>query len=167
MITIRSFFRTIAPDIFTTGSLYLAGFAQARSPHAGLIIPSSSTSGRLVHIRIDRNTSPFWQYQSRKQNISGDMFITSLLRIHDIAISPITEEQLEEAAVSVAVPSNDEFGECLPWVLKVVQKLYDMELLQQVDTNGLVKEFEEFAAGNNSYARRDRFPKVAISQYAT
>ncbi|KAF8908507.1 hypothetical protein CPB84DRAFT_1813282 [Gymnopilus junonius] len=145
----------ISSKRFSPGSLYIAGFAQARSPHAGLLIPLDSKSGFLVHIRIDRNTSPLWQYQSRKQNISGDMFMTSLLRI-------LTQYNDR----SIAAPSNDEFGECLPWVLSVVQKLHDIGLLNLIDTDGLAKEFEEFAAGNNSYARRDKFPNVKISQYA-
>lgn len=46
-------------DKFTAGSLYIVGFAQARAPQAGLLIPTSESSGCLVHIRIDRATSPF------------------------------------------------------------------------------------------------------------
>ncbi|KAF8877667.1 hypothetical protein CPB84DRAFT_1652237, partial [Gymnopilus junonius] len=119
---------------------YIAGFAQARSPHAGLLIPLDSKSGFLVHICIDRNTSPLWQYQSRKQNISGDMFMTSLLRIHNTMIVPSPKNNCKK----LQAPSNDQFSECLPWVLSVVQKLHDIGLLNLIDTDGLAKEFEEF-----------------------
>ncbi|KAG2121907.1 hypothetical protein DEU56DRAFT_88812 [Suillus clintonianus] len=150
---------------FTPGSLYIAGFAQARAPHVGLIIPTSRASGCLVHIRIDRDVSPVWTYQSRVQRIEGDMFISSLLRIKDVSAGPIALEQLQEAAQSVPAPQNDEFGECLPWVLAVVQKLHDMGLVVLKDAEALQVEFVRFAEGNKAYARRDKFPNIAASQF--
>ncbi|KAF7798612.1 hypothetical protein EIP86_009834 [Pleurotus ostreatoroseus] len=156
-----------APEDFTVGSLYLAGLAQARAPHAGLIVPTSITSGTLVHIRIDRDTSPFWAYQSRKQKISGDVFMTTLLKLHDISDGIITKEQLEEAAASVPVPENDTFGECLPWILQVVQKLNEAGLVKLVDVEALGKEFEAFAESNRVFATSTRFPNVRTSEFCS
>ncbi|KAL6301757.1 hypothetical protein BKA93DRAFT_738199 [Sparassis latifolia] len=152
------------PD-FTHGSLYLAGFTQARAPHAGLIIPSNNASGTLVHIHINHNTCDVWTYQCRVQRIAGDMFMSSLLRLRDVSVGEITAEQLQEAAESIPAPLNDSFGECLPWVLNVVQKLHGMGLLNLMSADGLGREFEEFVVRNQAYARRDRFPNVTVSLY--
>ncbi|KAF8073888.1 hypothetical protein FPV67DRAFT_773038 [Lyophyllum atratum] len=152
-------------DKLTPGSLYIIGFAQARSPHAGLIIPSSASSGCLVHIRIDRDTSPFWVYQSRRQAIAGDMFCTTLLKLRDVADGAITVDQLKACAELVEVPQNDEFGECVPWVLRVVEKLGEEGRLNVRDVEALGKEFEEFAVGNKAFARRATFPNVGVSQF--
>ncbi|KAL4245087.1 hypothetical protein ABKN59_010219 [Abortiporus biennis] len=155
------------PSEFTAKSLYIAGFAQARAPHQALIIPSDTQSGTIVHIRIDRATAPTWAYQSRVQKIEGDMFLSSLLKIHDISAGEITVDQLQQAGSVVPVPDNDEFGECGPWVCKVVEKLHEMGLVQLEDIEELRKEFSEFAAGNKAFARRDRFPNVSVSKFCT
>ncbi|KAG5353524.1 hypothetical protein J132_10157 [Termitomyces sp. J132] len=147
------------------GSLYIIGFAQARAPHAGLLIPTSSSAGCLVHIRIDRAESPNWQYQARAQNVKGDMFCTTLLKLHDLSDGPITTDQLKLYAGSVAVPDNDEFGECLPWVMRVVDKLQEAGLLQGTDLDLLKDEFQAFASGNRAFARRDRCPNVKVSAF--
>jgi hypothetical protein len=153
------------PSPFSVGSLYLIAFAQARAPHIGIILPTSLSSGILFHIRIDRNASPNWTYQTRLQNIAQDMFVTSLLRIRDVNIGGITLEQLTSVAKSVAVPENDEFGECFPWVLKVVEMLHTNGYLTVSSLSGLQDEFCAFANGNRAYARRDKFPNVAISTF--
>lgn len=145
------------------GSLYLVAFAQARSPHAGLIIPEDDSTGILFHIRIDRKTSPNWAFQVRRQRIAGEMAMTSLLQLCDVSKGGPTAEQLKEAASTTYVPENDEFGECVPWVFGVIQRLQKMDLLSVVDIHALQAEFEGFAAGNQSYARRDKFPNVAVS----
>ncbi|THU81099.1 hypothetical protein K435DRAFT_785158 [Dendrothele bispora CBS 962.96] len=152
---------------FKIGSLYLAGFAQARAPHVGLLIPTSSTEGTLFHIRIDRQVSPNWAFQKRKQKIAGDMFLSSLLRIAD----GVTVEMLEDVVGlkgEVEVPENDVFGECFDWVMRVVRSLKGKGLMNMVNGGGengdldeLKKEFREFVEGNRAYARRDRFPNVA------
>ncbi|KAJ7745687.1 hypothetical protein B0H16DRAFT_970735 [Mycena metata] len=154
-----------APPEFTIGSLYIAGFAQARAPHVGLIIPTSGKTGCLVHIRIDRATSDKWAYQCRPQPIEGDMFLSSLLKIHDISAGPITLDQLRTAATAVPPPDNDEFGECEAWMAKVVEQLHATNLIACTDVTGLVDEFHAFATGNRAYARRDKFPNVAVSQF--
>jgi hypothetical protein len=150
---------------FTPGSLYIAAFAQARAPHVGLIIPTSRASGCLVHIRIDRDVSPTWTYQCRTQRIESDMFISSLLRLKDVSMGPISLEQLQEAAQSVPTPQNDDFGECFPWVLAVIRKLHEMGIVTLMDAEALKDEFTRFAKGNRAYARRDKFPNVAASQF--
>ncbi|KAI0087777.1 hypothetical protein BDY19DRAFT_953143 [Irpex rosettiformis] len=155
------------PPHFTPGSLYIAGFAQARAPHLALIIPKDAQSGSLVHIRIDRSASPTWQYEHRRQKIQGDMFFSSLMKIHDFATGDITVNQLCEAASAVPVPDNDQFGECGPWVFKTIEKLHEMGVLTLVDVVALEKEFGVFAEGNRAYARRDRFPNVAVSLHCT
>ncbi|KAH8091772.1 hypothetical protein BXZ70DRAFT_1001900 [Cristinia sonorae] len=150
---------------FAPGALYIAGFAQARAPHVGLIIPFDEASGGLVHIRIDRATSPTWSYQYRVQRITGDMFLTSLLQIRGAVPAAITVEQLCQVASSIPAPSNDVFGECSRWVMKVIQALNDEGLIQVTDIVALEQEFSDFVTGNRAYARRDRFPNVAVSAH--
>ncbi|KAJ7115940.1 hypothetical protein C8R44DRAFT_739637 [Mycena epipterygia] len=157
------YLRLMSHTPFSPGSLYLAAFAQAQAPHVGLLIPKSESTGTLVHIRVDRGTSPNWQRQVREQKISGDMFLTSLLRIRDNSVGGITVEQLIASAEKVSVPENDEFGECLPWAMRAVAQLQSDGLLQVDDLSALEKEFREFSEGNRGYARRDKFPNVAIS----
>ncbi|KAG1727936.1 uncharacterized protein EDB91DRAFT_1350224 [Suillus paluster] len=91
------------------------------------------------------------------QRIEGDMFISSFLCIRDVSPGPVTLEQLQEAAQSVPAPQNDEFGECLPWVLAVVLKLHDM---------GLVVLANAEAPQDKAYTRRDKCPNVAVSQFS-
>ncbi|KAF8582249.1 hypothetical protein K439DRAFT_1647659 [Ramaria rubella] len=143
------------PSSFNPGSLYIARLYQARSPHAGLIIPTGASSGRLFHIRIDRTTSPVWKFQSRNQKIEGDMFFSTLLKIRDVSDGEVTE-QLENAAASVPAPPNDEFGECLP--------LHEMGVVNLTDAGGLGKEFQDFAAGNTAFATRRRFSNVKAAK---
>ncbi|TFK55374.1 hypothetical protein OE88DRAFT_609830 [Heliocybe sulcata] len=154
------------PSAFTPGALYIAGFAQARAPHVALLLPTDARSGHLVHIRIDRGTSPNWQYQHRIQKIQGDMFLSSLLQIHDVSAGAISVHDLCEAASAVPAPENDTFGECSRWVYKVVQQLAESMLLVLEDA-AAEEEFDAFAAGNRAYARRDKFPNVAVSQFCS
>ena len=158
---------TPIPTTFTPGSVYLAGFTQARAPHVALIIPTDAQSGELVHIRIDRNTSPNWAYQHRSQKIEGDMFLSSLLKIHDVSASRVEVDQLIDAASAVLVPKHGEFGACCPWAYAVVRELHNRGLVNLGDADALEKEFEAFAVGNRAYARRDRFPNVAVSQHCS
>ncbi|KZW03234.1 hypothetical protein EXIGLDRAFT_725691 [Exidia glandulosa HHB12029] len=162
---------SLPPEAFNAGSLYIAAFAQARSPHMGLLIPDDSSTGTLVHIRvdIDRATSPNWQYQCRRQRIAGEMALTSLLKIRDVGApaGAVTVDQLRAAAESVPAPENDEFGECGPWVWRVVAILNEQGLLDIDDISALTEEFTTFAAGNTPYARRDRFPNVAVSKFCS
>ena len=153
------------PAAFTPGSLYIAAFTQARAPHVALVLPTNAQSGTLVHIRIDRAMSPNWMYQCRVQKIEGDMFLSSLLKIHDIAAGELTTEDLHQAASTVPPPENDTFGECSRWVYTVVQELDGLKLLVLKDGASLEEEFSTFASNNRAYARRDRFPNVAVSQY--
>ncbi|TCD67178.1 hypothetical protein EIP91_000404 [Steccherinum ochraceum] len=171
------------PETFSVGSLYIAGFTQAaKEPHKALIIPTDTQSGFLVHIRIDRETSPNWTYQSRKQRIAGEMFLSSLLKIHDIAAGEITVDQLRQAATAVPVPDNDQFGECGPWLFKVIHQLHKSRLVtMQTERRGsdeaqdehhiaivlgkLAQEFKDLAEGSRAFARRERFPNVAVSQF--
>lgn len=155
------------PESFTVGSLYIAGFAQARAPHLGLIIPTDSKTGHLIHIRVDRATSPHWAYQCRTEKIEGNMFLSCLLKLHDVAAGEITVSQLQIAAKLVPVPENDNFGECGPWVYRVVEELHNLGLIALVDAQELAKEFNAFAAESKAFARRDRFPNLAVSLYCS
>ncbi|KAJ7087382.1 hypothetical protein C8R43DRAFT_1082488 [Mycena crocata] len=156
----------MATPAFSLGSLYLAAFAQAQAPHAGLLIPKSESMGTLVHIRVDRETSPNWQRQDREQKISGDMFLTTLLRIRDSSTTINRAHNcLVASAEKVTVPDTDTFGECLPWAMRAVAQLQSDGLLQVTDLTALEQEFREFSEGNRAYARRDSFPNVAISAY--
>lgn len=148
---------------FAPGFLYVAGFAQARAPHLGLIIPTDIESGRLFHIHIDRTISQTWVYQCRTQKIKGDMFLTSLVKVSE---NTLPLDQLLEAASAVPAPDNDDFGECGPWVWHVLEKLHERNLIVLQDTNAVAEEVEAFTARNKAYARRDRFPNVAASQFS-
>ncbi|VDB93426.1 unnamed protein product [Peniophora sp. CBMAI 1063] len=151
------------PDLYTPGALYIAGFTQARSPHLGLLLAKDTTpaSGTLFHIRIDRPTHPNWQFQKRTQPVAGDMFLSSLLRVHDTIDAVV----VEEAARSVHVPENDEFGECGPWVFNVLEVLGEKGVVELDDTQKLADEVRELAEGSRAYARRDRFPNVKVSEH--
>jgi hypothetical protein len=105
--------------------------------------------------------------QSRVQKIAGDMFLSSLLKLRDASLGEIPLEALEVAATAVPVPQNDEFGECLPWVLRVVQKLHEMGLLELVDSYQLGQEFTSFAAGNKAFATRTKIPNVKVSKFSS
>lgn len=156
-----------SPPGFTVGSLYIAAFAQARAPHVGLVLPLSAQSAQLVHIRIDRDTYPNWVYQAHTEPLTNNIFLTSLLKIHDVSHGAITRPQLEDAAKQVQMPDNDEFGECGPWVCRVVEELLRrglVRLQEGATVEELKDEFDEFARGNRAYARRDRFPNIKVSQ---
>lgn len=108
---------------FQPGALYVVAFAQAIAPHIGLLIPHTEERGVLVHIRVDRATSPHWQYQCRNQRITGEMTMTSLMRLS--RRTDFSVETLRAAAEDEPAPENDAFGECAPWVWRVVQRLAD------------------------------------------
>ncbi|KAK7025451.1 hypothetical protein VNI00_015979 [Paramarasmius palmivorus] len=148
---------------FSIGGCYIAGFAQAREPHVGVLVPTTATSGTLVHIRIDRAASPNWELQIREQKIAGDMFLTSLLKIAEPGA--VSVESLIAHAEQTPVPSNDEFGECFPWAITLVERLRVHGLVKVKDMDGLQAEFRDFVGGNRQYARRDRFPNVASSAF--
>lgn len=93
------------------------------------------------------------------------MFCTTLLKLRDAVDGVPTPEQLRASAEQVAVPLNDEFGECVPWVLRVVERLGEEGCLDVRDVEALGREFEEFAAGNRAFARRDVFPNVPASRF--
>ncbi|EJD50948.1 hypothetical protein AURDEDRAFT_57500 [Auricularia subglabra TFB-10046 SS5] len=147
------------PENFTTSALYIASFAQAGAPCLGLLVPSSAATGALLHIRVDCDTSPHWQFHACAQRISGEMALTSLLRLR----AAVDVAAIREAVAGVDVPANDTFVECSEWVLRAVALLGQTGSLALKDIDGLVEEWEEFVKGNAKYARRDRFPNVAIS----
>jgi hypothetical protein len=158
----------ISPEMtenaFTINSLYIAGFSQARAPHLGLLLSTSQREGILYHIYIDREMFPTWQFQRRKQIIDKDMFLSSLLRIHDSSVGIIDDAQMIGATQAIPAPQNDTFGECKPWIYRVVKQLHDSGLLELKDADALSQEVEAHAIGSNDYARRDKFPNVAVSK---
>ncbi|KAI0093080.1 hypothetical protein BDY19DRAFT_982919 [Irpex rosettiformis] len=93
----------------TLGCIYIAGFAQAREPYVGLILPVNAEHECLLHIRIDRAVSPTWAYQFRRQQIKGDMFLTPLLRVF---AGTFTLEQLCEAANTLFLAGNRAYARC-------------------------------------------------------
>jgi hypothetical protein len=154
-------------EAFAVGSLYLAAFAQAGAPHAGLIIPIDHSRGDYVHIRMGRE-SLVWELDAdRSQRLEGSLTLTSLLRIRDVAKGAITKAELKDAAQSVEVPPGAEFGECLPWALKVIEVLQEKGLLNLTSSASLAEEFNQFASGNKSHARRDMFPAIKVSEYCS
>lgn len=151
---------------YVPGALYLAGFTQARSPHIGLLLAKDATKGTLFHIRIDRETSPNWQFQRRTQPVEGDMFLSSLLRItKDPLPLDTAEKTIEEVALGIPPPNNGEFGECAPWALKLVQALDAKGIVELEDVVKLGEEVDSFARNNRAYARRDKFPNLGTSKF--
>ena len=61
------------------------------------------------------------------------MFLTSLLKVG----GPVARELLIEVSKEVPVPENDEFGECFPWVMALVQALHGRGLLDVSSMNDL------------------------------
>lgn len=151
---------------YTPGALYLAGFTQARSPHIGLLLAKDATKGTLFHIRIDQQTSPHWQFQRRTQLITGDMFLSSLLRITKEPLALDTAENIiEKIALRIPPPENGDFGECAPWALELVQALYEEGIVELLDVDQLGEEVDSFAKESRAYARRDKFPNLATSNF--
>jgi hypothetical protein len=91
--------------------IYIAGFTQINAPHLGLLILWSANASVFYHIRVDRQTSPNWQFQRHKQAIYPAIFLTSLLRIN---AGKIDEARLKAAAEAIPPPTNDTLGECAP-----------------------------------------------------
>ena len=153
-------------DLYRPGSLYVAGFTQARSPHLGLhlAMDTAPASGTLFHIRIERVTYPNWQFQKRTQPIMGDMFLSSLLSV-DADLDAEAPATLKEASRSAPVPDDDEFGECAPWVLRAIQVLAEKGIVALDDVESLADEVREFAEGSRAYARRGKFPNVKVSEF--
>ncbi|TFK34417.1 hypothetical protein BDQ12DRAFT_613599, partial [Crucibulum laeve] len=75
------------------------------------------------------------------------------------------EAKLEAAARAVEPPSNDSFGECVPWVFKVLAVLHEQDVMELVDQEKLAEEVDASARQSRPYARRDRFPNLAVSSF--
>jgi len=95
------------------------------------------------------------------------MTLTTLLKIHDVSGGVITPEQLDAAARKAVVNPGAPIGECLEWVMRVVQILHSDGFVKLASVDSLSQEFSNFAAGNRSYATRSKFPNVQASQYCT
>ncbi|KAE9392572.1 hypothetical protein BT96DRAFT_271254 [Gymnopus androsaceus JB14] len=94
--------------------------------------------------------------------------MTTLLRIHPHSAGAITPDDVESISKLVLVPSGCEWGECLPWCLRVIEKLHDHGMLLLTSSvEDLGKEFSEFAAGNRDYARRDKDPNLKHSSFCS
>ncbi|KAJ8473225.1 hypothetical protein ONZ45_g16372 [Pleurotus djamor] len=150
------------PTSFQIGGLYVAGFTQARAPHIGLLVATSEQQGILFHIRIDRATSPYWQYQQRIQPLARDMFLSSLLCIAKGPFNaPDSLQTIDAAARALCPPLNDEFGHCASWVLDLIEILSAEGLCTMKSKDQLALEINQFAQESKAYARRNRFPNVA------
>lgn len=163
---------TVAPQTeYTPGAIYLAGFTQARAPHIGVLLAKTPKYGAFFHIRIDRETSPNWQYQRRKQAVEGDMFLSSLLRISKTTVASdpdslrVLDEIIDAAALEIPPPDNDEFGECAPWAIRLVKGLHERGVVELVDEEKLAEEVDEFARGSKAFASRNKFPNLASSKF--
>lgn len=155
------------PDTFNVGSLYIAAFAQARAPHIALLIPTSTQSSDIVHIRIDRAASPTWAYHTRAEKISGNMFLTSLLKLHDATAQNLDIHKLRSVAATIPAPDNDTFGACSRWVFRVIEELHSQSHIVLKDIRALEEELYAFVERNRDFARRDRFPNVMVSAFCT
>ncbi|KAH7087927.1 hypothetical protein BKA62DRAFT_751166 [Auriculariales sp. MPI-PUGE-AT-0066] len=151
--------RTQPNDNFRLGCLYVVAFAQAVAPHVGLIIPLDTDSGALVHIRVDRATSPHWQYQNPTTPIPRAPHAHSTYIL-----------VLRAAAEAEPAPANDKFGECAPWVWQVIQRLLgqgNLSLMSGADIPALAAEFDTFVSGNRAFATRTHFSNCAVSQISS
>jgi hypothetical protein len=151
-----------------SGSLYLAGFffAKVGAPHAGLIIPTSDEIGHLVHIRLGKS-SYVWELECTPRKIRGSSSMTTLIRLHYADARAITKKQLDEVALSVAVPEGDTFGECLPWVLRLIEALDTAGLLSLESITSLEEEFNAAIGDNRGRARTDKDPNVTVSKHCS
>jgi hypothetical protein len=75
------------------------------------------------------------------------------------------EKIIEEIALAVPAPENGDFGECAPWVLKLVQALHQEGIVELNDVERLGEEVDSFARGSRAYARRDKLPNLATSKF--
>ena len=140
-------------------------FAKVGAPHAGLIIPTSEKIGRLVHIRLGKS-SYVWELECTPGEIRGSSSMTTLIRLSADARA-ITKKQLDEVALSVAVPEGDTFGECLPWVLRLIEALDTAGLLSLESITSLKEEFNAAIGDNRGRARTDKDPNVTVSKYCS
>ncbi|KAF4612092.1 hypothetical protein D9613_004104 [Agrocybe pediades] len=152
---------------FTLGSLYLAAFAQATSPHIGLIVPVSEGTGHLVHLRMERESMNGWVFEEKTENLSGNIFLTSLLKIHDIHTGNMTIEKLTEVAKKLPVPANDFREECGVWACRLIEELHNSGMVNLTSVRDLRKEIDDFAAGNRQFMQRNKLPNVAVSKWCS
>ncbi|KAJ7070702.1 hypothetical protein C8F01DRAFT_1107397 [Mycena amicta] len=156
------------PPSYRIGALYVAGFTQAQAPHLGLLLATTNDKGILFHIRVDRTTSPNWQFQRRSQPVAEDMFLSSLLCISK---GPWNSGEsigvIDSLARSLPLPDHGEFGHCAPWVFDFVELLSANGLCTLMSKDDLADEVRRFARESNAYARRDRFPNVADSKFCS
>jgi len=132
----------------TPGSLYIARFAQASAPHVGLIrvIPAAL---RAASFTLTATCHPF---EHTNAAFSASRATCSPHRY------PYQGHQHVSHQSNVVAGQND-FWECLPWVLAVGQKSHYMEPGVLDDAESLQHEFMRFAEGNKAHAKRDKFPK--------
>ncbi|KAH6913292.1 hypothetical protein BKA70DRAFT_1183155 [Coprinopsis sp. MPI-PUGE-AT-0042] len=150
----------------TPGALCIAGFTQARAPHIGLLLVTTEAEGTLFHIHIDRSIQPNWHFQRRREPLAGNMFLSSLMHIRNDPLSlDDAEDLLTEAAKSIPPPENDDFGECAPWVFRVLDALATRGVLTVVDREKLEEEVDSFARCSRAFARRDKLPNISVSQF--
>lgn len=153
---------------YSFNTLYLAGFAQGGGlPHAGLIIPGADmTTGYFVHIRIGNDDT--WKFEQRlKQKIVGSISFTNMLSLRAASAGPITPESLESVARRVPVPEGGENGECIDWVLAVVQLLSKEGHLRLTSATDLRAEFLKHAADSKGHATSGKPPNVKVSSYCS
>lgn len=151
-------------ESFTHGSLYLGALVQAGDPHIVLILAMDNQVGYKYHIRVTAET-PYWHYEFKREKISNNMVLSTLLRIHDVSAGALNPTDLDGLLSKLTVPVGREWGECFPWVIRAVQALHDAKLVSLVSTSGLREELEKFASGNRAYARRDLFPNTKVSEF--
>lgn len=147
-----------------SGSLYLAGFAQAGLPHAAIILASSSALGHMAHVT---NRTGTWVYKFTDQNIANSLTLTSLIKIRDSSKGQLTAEELNGLLAQVIPPSATETGGCLNWVMRAVRLLAERGYVTLRSEEGLREEFASFCAGNRGYARTTAYPNVKESQYCS
>ncbi|KAG1849292.1 hypothetical protein DFJ58DRAFT_453490 [Suillus subalutaceus] len=92
---------------FTPGSLYIAGFAQARAPHVGLII---LTSLRFRSLRSHQASYRPSGRTNAEFSVSRVTCSSHRCSASETLAYPITPARLQEAAQAALAPQNDESG---------------------------------------------------------
>ena len=154
------------PTVAKAGSLYLAGFQTTPQgqPHAAIVLAVSAKEGRMGHITLK---SGHWAYNFQSQKMEHSQTLTSLIEIRDTSKGALSAQTLSNLLAQVAVPSGNDDGECLDWVIDAVKLLASHGIVSLRSPDGLRAEFSAFCAGNRSFATSSKYPNVKVSAYCS
>ncbi|TFK20928.1 hypothetical protein FA15DRAFT_696652 [Coprinopsis marcescibilis] len=150
----------------TTGSVYLAGFAQAEQPHVALIRAIDYQKGYIFHITTKK--TDIWHYEGNQAyKIAGSMTLTSLYCIYDAqkAGAEFDCTTLDDICKAVAVPEGAEMGECVIWANKALAAIAEAHpdtIILSGNVDATMEHFLNFVEGNRAYASRTKYPNLDV-----